>query len=208
MPGFEHSALLFPAIQDVRDVEPTIVSGRLLVSVSAIVALLATPSPASAQASPDDTRPWIVVGGGSTTLLGDCTDCVEGKHQHTGGLLINAGASLSQRTDVGVEVLWVPAHLPTGEDLRSTFVMAAVQFRPWRASGFFVKAGVGTAFIRNWVVDFEQTGRSASVHLHGVRARARRRVGMAHPQPLRGTDLRLAARGGARRSQHRDGHRR
>jgi hypothetical protein len=141
-------------------VEPTIVNGRLLVSVSAIVALLATPSPALAQASSDDTRPWIVVGGGSTTLLGDCTDCAEGKHQHTGGLLINAGASLSQRTDVGAEVLWVPAHLPTGEDLRSTFVMAAVQFRPWRGSGFFVKAGAGTAFIRNWVVDLEQTGKA------------------------------------------------
>ena len=138
-------------------------SGRLLVSVSAIVALLATPSPASAQASgasSDDTRPWIVVGGGSTTLLGDCTDCVEGKHQHTGSLLINAGASLSQRTDVGAEVLWVPAHLPTGEDLRATYVMAAVQFRPWRSSGFFVKAGIGTAFIRNWVVDLEQTGKA------------------------------------------------
>ena len=55
----------------------------------------------------------------------------------------------------------MPAHLPTGEDLRATYVMAAVQFRPWRTSGFFVKAGIGTAFIRNWVVDFEQTGKEA-----------------------------------------------
>lgn len=138
-------------------------NGRLLVSVSAIVALLATPSPASAQASgasSDDTRPWIVVGGASTTLIGDCTDCVEGTYQHTGGLLINAGASLSQRTDVGAEVLWVPAHLPGGEDLRTTYVMAAVQFRPWRTTGFFVKAGTGIAFVRNWVVDLEQTGKA------------------------------------------------
>ena len=138
-------------------------SGRLLGPISAIVALLVMPSHASAQTSSSsspDTRPWIVVGGGSTTLIGDCTDCVEGTYQHTGGLLINAGAALSQRTDVGAEVLWVPAHLPSGEDLRSTFIMAAVQFRPWRTNGFFVKAGAGIALVRNWVVDLEQTGKA------------------------------------------------
>jgi hypothetical protein len=103
-------------------------------------------------------HPWIVVGGGSTTLTGHCTNCDEGNYQHTGGLLVNAGLSLSQRTDVGAEVLWVPAHLPSGPDLRTTFVLAAVQFRPWSTAGFFVKAGAGFAFVRNWVVDLEGTG--------------------------------------------------
>jgi hypothetical protein len=38
--------------------------------------------------------------------------------------------------------------------------MPAVQFRPWRSAGFFVKAGAGFAFVRNWVVDLETTGES------------------------------------------------
>jgi hypothetical protein len=141
------------------------VSARFLAPVLSIELLL-TPSLTHAQSSTPSTpstaapgtRPWIVVGGHSTTLIGDCTNCDEGTYQHTGGLLVNAGISFSPQTDVGAEVLWVPAHLPTGEDLRSTFILATVQFRPWRTNGFFVKAGAGTAFIRNWVIDFQGTG--------------------------------------------------
>src|SRR5262245_10805961 len=135
---------------------------RARIPICGLVALvLLTPVAARAQSvASDGIHPWLVVGGGSTTLSGDCTNCEEGNYQHTGGLLVNGGVSLSQRTDVGAEVLWVPAHLPSGPDLRTTFVLAAVQFRPWRTAGFFVKAGAGFAFVRNWVVDLEATGES------------------------------------------------
>src|SRR5262245_60976514 len=135
---------------------------RARIPICGLVALvLLTPVAARAQSvASDGTHPWLVIGGGSTTLSGDCTNCEEGRYQHTGGLLVNGGVSLSQRTDVGAEVLWVPAHLPSGPDLRTTFVMPAVQFRPWRSAGFFVKAGAGFAFVRNWVVDLESTGES------------------------------------------------
>jgi len=115
--------------------------------------------PAIAHGQPTGARgPWFVVGGGSTSILGDCTNCEGLDYRHTGDLLINAGASLSRRTDFGAEIFWVPSHLASGEDLRVTFIMPSVQFRPWQASGFFVKAGAGFAFVRNWVVDLEGTG--------------------------------------------------
>jgi hypothetical protein len=59
-----------------------------------VACVLLTPVAARAQAAVSDGRhPWIVVGGGSTTLSGDCTDCEEGNYQHTGDVLVNAGVS-------------------------------------------------------------------------------------------------------------------
>jgi hypothetical protein len=130
---------------------------RVLISAVLGAALTLMPTIAGAQAT--GTRgPWLVVGGGSTSILGDCTNCEEQDYGHTGNVLINAGASLNRRLDFGAEILWVPSHLATGEDLRVTYIMPAVQFRPWQTSGFFVKAGAGIAFVRNWVVDLEGTG--------------------------------------------------
>jgi hypothetical protein len=119
------------------------------------------PAFAAAQNAPpsvspaDARRPWFVVGGGSTTLLGDCTDCEADTYVHSAGLLANAGISLNRRTDFGAEVFWVPETLATGDQIRVTFLMAAVQFRPWETRGFFLKAGSGMAFLRNWLDAFE-----------------------------------------------------
>jgi hypothetical protein len=128
------------------------------------MALLAVlPFVASAAAAQDATghtpadgagRPWIVIGGASTTVLGDCPECsTEGNYRHAGGFLADAGVSLNSRTDLGGELLFVPSTAVTGDDIHTTFVMAVVQFRFWKTSGFFVKAGSGMAFVRNWVVD-------------------------------------------------------
>jgi hypothetical protein len=94
---------------------------------------------------------WVLVGGASTTLLGDCTDCAADTYLHSGNVMGGAGISLNARTDFGGEVLWVPATLTTGDDLATTFVMASVQFRPWLTHGFFVRAGSGMAFLKNWL---------------------------------------------------------
>ena len=45
-----------------------------------------------------------------------------------------------------------PVTSAAGEDLRVTFVMASVQFRPWTTRGFFLKAASGMAFVANWLV--------------------------------------------------------
>jgi hypothetical protein len=97
-----------------------------------------------------------VVGGGmSTTLLGDCTDCESETYLHTGGVIGGAGVALNRRTDLGAEILWIPTTLTTGDELRATYLLASVRFRPWQTRGFFVKAGSGIAFLKNWLATFD-----------------------------------------------------
>jgi hypothetical protein len=98
-------------------------------------------------------KPWIVVGGGSTTLLGDCTDCPADTYIHDGGVLAIVGTPLTPRTDIGAELFWVPSSSAAGEPINTTYVMGTFQFRPWGSSGFFVRLSSGMAFVRNWVVD-------------------------------------------------------
>jgi len=98
-----------------------------------------------------------VAGGTATTLRGDCQeDCVAhgtGAYLHTGSVLAIIGVRVNNQMDAGVEVSWVPATAETGSDIRSTFLLAAAQFRPWQSRGFFLKVGMGMAFIRNFVYD-------------------------------------------------------
>jgi hypothetical protein len=107
--------------------------------------------PASAQVSALPSRLWVVVGGGSTSLLGDCTDCAADDYIHSGNFMLNAGVSINRRTDIGAEIFFVPTTLETGEPISVSFVMAAVQFRPWQNRGFFLKAASGLASLKNWL---------------------------------------------------------
>src|SRR6185295_8725658 len=100
-------------------------------------------------------------GGAWTSNLSSCEDCVEdpATYRHTGSVTANVGASINPRTDVGAEMLLVTASSTTTDRIRVNFFLGSVQFRPWRSSGFFVKAGLGMAFVRNWVLaDGEDTG--------------------------------------------------
>ena len=129
---------------------------------AAVMLLCLTPAIARAQAMPAGatgrtTHPWFVAGGGSTTLLGDCTDCEADTYFHSASVLANAGVSFNRRTDFGAEILWVPQTLGTGDRIRVTYLMAAVQFRPWQTRGFFLKAGSGMAFLRNWLDAVDET---------------------------------------------------
>jgi hypothetical protein len=101
------------------------------------------------------SRSWIAVGGTSTTLQGACGEgCdLEGPYMNTGSVLANVGYRVNSRMDAGVEILWTPSTSDAGDRIRSTFLMGAAQFRPWESRGFSVKAGMGMAFVRNWVYD-------------------------------------------------------
>ena len=111
--------------------------------------------PPSSNSTPG-SGPWIVIGGGSTTLLGDCHDCEgDANYLHTGSVRANAGASINERTDLGAEVMWVPETLSSGDKIKVFFVMGGVQFRPWKSRGFFLNAASGMAFLRNWLDVFE-----------------------------------------------------
>jgi len=114
-------------------------------------------APAAAGDPVDQARTWIVVGGTSTTLRGDCQEpCVAhgtGAYLHSGSILATVGARVSRQVDAGIEVSWVPATSKAGDDIRSTFLLATGQFRPMAARGLFLKAGMGMVFVRNFVFD-------------------------------------------------------
>ena len=124
----------------------------LLLVVSAGIASAQGATPPSSSSS-YGWQPWIVVGGSSTTLLGDCTDCPADTYVHDGGVLGIVGTPLTPRTDIGAQVFWVPTSSAAGDPIKTTYVMGTFQFRPWGSSGFFVRFSSGMAFVRNWVVD-------------------------------------------------------
>jgi len=111
----------------------------------------------SSSSSSDGWQPWVVVGGSSTTLLGDCTDCPADTYVHSGGVLAIVGSPLTPRTDIGAQIFWVPASSAAGDQINSTYVMGTFQFRPWGSKGFFVRVSSGMAFVRNWVVETNAT---------------------------------------------------
>jgi len=134
---------------------------RGLLRCAAFLLALACLAPATARAqapadatAADRSRLWIVAGGAATTLRGDCQDCEQpGPYLHTGSLLAGVGRRVNRQMDAGFEVLWVPATSQAGSQIRSTFIVAAAQFRPWESRGFFLKAGMGMTFVRNWIYD-------------------------------------------------------
>jgi hypothetical protein len=105
----------------------------------------------------DESRIWIVVGGTATTLRGDCQeDCPQqgmGSYLHTGSVLGIVGYRVNRQMNVGVEVSWVPATSKADQDFRSTFLLAAAEFRPWASRGLFLRGGMGMVFVRNFVFD-------------------------------------------------------
>jgi hypothetical protein len=104
---------------------------------------------------------WITVGGAATTLRGDCQeDCIAhgtGSYLHTGRIFGTVGFRVNPQMDAGIEVSWVPVTTAAGDDTRSTFLMAAAQFKPWASRGLFLNAGMGMAFIRNFGLEGPET---------------------------------------------------
>jgi hypothetical protein len=148
-------------------VEGVVRARSLRIAAALVAALCAIPALAEAQTAPAATpadvadaggrRPWVVVGATLTTMRGDCQeDCVAhgtGSYLHTGSFLAEAGMRINRRMDAGAEVSWVPATSNAGAEIRSTFILAVAEYKPWTSNGFFLKAGMGMAFVRNFVFD-------------------------------------------------------
>jgi len=118
--------------------------------LSPMAAIAQTPTPTAATPAPVSDL-WIVAGGSFTTVRASCQTCEEDyPYRKTGGILGNIGYRFNDRVDAGAELFWVPSEDAAGDSVRTTHIDAVAQFRPWRSSGFFVKAGAGMAFIRNW----------------------------------------------------------
>jgi hypothetical protein len=150
----------------------------------AVCLLSLCPAVAGAQQATHEHRLWLVAGGTSTTMLGDCTNCEIDTYLHSGGVMADIGTSLNPRANLGAEVFWVPVTLTTGDRIRVTFLMAAADFRPWQTHGFVLKTGAGMAFLRNWLNaldDQEPPVRSKAFALvigAGWEGRLRGRVGL------------------------------
>jgi len=124
---------------------------------AALILTIAIAAPVNTYAqAPAPSRAWFAVGGASTTLQGACGEgCdMESAYLNTASLLASGGYRVNSRMDTGMELFWTSADSPTGGDgIRSTFVIGVVNFRPWESRGFSVKAGMGMAFMRNWIYD-------------------------------------------------------
>jgi hypothetical protein len=130
---------------------------RLALRALALALCLAPAAAAAQTATPAAATPppvsdwWIVAGGTFTAVRGSCQTCeVDYPYRKTGGILGNIGYRFNDRIDAGAEIFWVPSEDDAGDSVRTTHLDAVAQFRPWRSSGFFVKAGAGMAFVRNW----------------------------------------------------------
>jgi hypothetical protein len=124
-----------------------------LVTVAVTLTGVAAEAQGTAAPAPEaPRRPWIVVGGGATSILGDCTDCENRNYLHTSGFLAIAGTSFTPRTDLGGEFFWTEARSAVSDPIRTAFIMGSFQFRPWRSAGFFVRISAGMAFEKNWIV--------------------------------------------------------
>ena len=192
---------------------------RLRGLAAGLVALAClTPVPAGAQASSsaspsasqpagdtvtaaDRSRTWIVIGGTSTTLRGDCQEgCPAhgtGAYLHTGSVLGVAGVRVNPQVDAGLEVSWVPASTVDGQDFRATFLLATGQFRPMASNGFFLRGGMGMVFVRNFTFDAADVG--AADHVEGAGRDLRGGLGVRAQKACGLRTVRRPARGRARR---------
>ena len=127
-----------------------------VVVLGAMPAIAAAQTPTPGPPPPTTSSLWIAVGGGSTTLRGHCQFCEEETdYLHAGSVLADFGYRASRRADVGAEVLWTSATNAAGDRVKTTFLTAVAQFRPWASAGFFIRGGAGMALVRNWLINLD-----------------------------------------------------
>ena len=71
--------------------------------------------------------------------------------------MVSGGVVVNGQLDAGGEIFWASTTFDAG-DYRAAFLLGVVQFRPWQTRGFYLKGGLGLAFIRaNITVDDQTT---------------------------------------------------
>ncbi len=108
-----------------------------------------TPAPAPAS-PPAPYRVWIVAGPGFSAARAGCPKCDEdGVYANSYSFLVDAGLSVNQRVDVGIELAWVNLDVDGSSHIRTTFILGVAQFRPWVDRGLFLRAGMGLGIAGN-----------------------------------------------------------
>jgi hypothetical protein len=149
---------------------------RAVIGLAAVMAtLLLTSSVARAQdagiASPQGSRWWFGGGGGYLAGRADCTNCESDPPFGNGSaFLFHGGLRLTERLLVGGEI-FTTGRTMNGTDLRDTYLLGLVQFRPFATHGFFLKGGYGVAFVKDafTVEGVQETARTSGIGLmYGV----------------------------------------
>ena len=126
---------------------------RALVMGALLVAAAGTPAYAQAtQPAPQDPPPsrgaWLAAGLGYGAFRTDCTNCERDDLYSSGGSLsLNGGVTVNEQMDAGAEIFWASTAFDAGT-YRAAFLLGTAQFRPWRQHGFYLKGGLGLAFVR------------------------------------------------------------
>ena len=127
----------------------------------------ATAAPATQAAQPARGG-WLGVGLGYAAFRTDCNNCERDDLYSTGGsLMLSGGVAVNDRVDAGGELLAASTAFDGG-DYRASFLLGTVQFRPWKARGFYIKGGLGLAFVRASITfdgqTVESTPKGLGVH--------------------------------------------
>jgi len=132
--------------------------------VTAALVLTAAAAQASAQDAPPATPSrggWLGVGLGYGAFRTDCNNCTRDDLYSSGGsLVVNGGVTVNDRVDAGGEIFWASTAFDSGE-YRAAFLLGIVQFRPWQTHGFYLKGGLGLAFLRSSITVGGETTTSA-----------------------------------------------
>lgn len=132
-------------------------SRGIVASVLVLMTAAAQASAQDAQASQPSRGGVLGVGLGYGAFRTDCTNCARDDLYSTGGsLMVSGGVAVNDQLDAGGEILWASTAFEGG-DYRASFLLGTVQFRPWKARGFYLKGGLGLAFVRASITIDDQT---------------------------------------------------
>jgi Outer membrane protein beta-barrel domain len=138
-----------------------LLSRGLVVSALALTLAAAQAYAQDTQApSPPARASWLGAGLGYGAFRTDCSNCTRDDLYSTGGsLFVSGGVAVNDRVDAGGEILWASTVFDAGK-YRATFLLGVAQFRPWPTRGFYLKGGLGLAFIRASITVDGQTTES------------------------------------------------
>lgn len=122
---------------------PAVVEAQTVSSTPAAQGPLpAPPAPGS--------RVWIVAGAGFSLARAGCATCDRaGVLNRSRSLLLDAGVRINPKVDAGIELHWVSSRVESEAPVRTTFILALAQLRPWHQRGFFMRVGMGIGFAGN-----------------------------------------------------------
>lgn len=116
-----------------------------------------TPATQATQAAQSSRGAWLGAGLGYGAFRTDCNNCArDDLYSNGGGLMVSGGVVVNGQLDAGGEIFWASTTFDAG-DYRAAFLLGVVQFRPWRTHGFYLKGGLGLAFIRANITVNDQT---------------------------------------------------